>query len=114
MSCREITKTDGEWPDLSAIIGAEVVSAELRDSDGALRLTFNSNREIVLPPPWQYSSCLLAVSSAEFESANDDPETLSELVGLCGAQLTMVEADNRHLDLILGSIRISVTHNSPP
>ncbi len=114
MKSRQITKTDNQWPDLSQLMAAEVVSVDLRDSDGALTLAFSSNCSIVVPAPWQYSSCLLALSSAEFDSTNHDPENISELVGLCGASLTAIESDADHFDLILGSIRISVTQVTPP
>ena len=112
-SC-EITKTKDQWPDLTPMIGAEVVAVDLREADRALTLAFSANRKIIVPPHWQYASCLLAISSTDFASPNHDPENITELIGLCGAHLTAVESDAGHFDLILGSIRISVSHVTPP
>lgn len=109
MDSRDIIRTNGGWPDLRDLTGAEVVSVDLHPTDSTLSLAFDTGAALVVPPPWQYSSCLLAASSAEFDQGNEKRETLSSLIGLCGATLTAVEVDNHHLDLILGSIRISIT-----
>ena len=114
MKSREIVRTKGQWPDLTDLIGGEVISTELRASDAALVLTFRSSAIVIVPAHWQYSSCLLSVSSTEFESPNNDPQNVSELVGLCGATLTAIESDEHHFDIVLGSISISVTPITPP
>ena len=109
MLIRDIIGTDGEWSDLQDLIGAEVAAVDARATDSALLLAFGTGVELVIPPPWQYSSCLLALASAEFNQDSENRENLSSLVGLCGAKLTAVEADKNDLDLVLDSIRISTT-----
>ncbi len=109
MLIRDIIGTDGEWSQPNDLIGAEVVAVDSRQTDSALLLSFGTGVGLVVPPPWQYSSCLLAISSQEFNQDRENHENLSSLVGLCGAKLTAVETDKNHLDLVLDSIRISTT-----
>jgi len=109
MSSVAVRKVDGEWPDLTQFTGEEVRSVEPGQSDAGLALTFQSGDVLLVPAPWQFSSCLLALSSAQIDATNAGPESITDLVGLCGASLTSLESDQNHLDLIFGSIRISIT-----
>jgi len=112
MNSRELTTKRGALPDLSQLCGEEVIAVEFQDEDRSLKLTLRCGDSLIVPAPWQFSSCLLALSSAQFESKNTAPESVADLVGLCSAHLTSVESDGNHLDLIFGSIRISVTDTS--
>ncbi len=116
MDQMNITRTKGEWPVLTHLLGATVKTTSLRIQNKSLTLTFESGEKITLPPAWQFASCLLATSSEEpvdfsQPDKSDQPsvEMDSTLIGLQGAKLTAIESDNSHLDLVFGSIRISLT-----
>ena len=106
------------WPPLHDVIGGEVVGGGLK-RDGLLVLQLQSPGwpellKLTVPPPWVFSSCLLSVSSGEYPPGKEHSgmTELSDLIGLLGARLTGTEADNNHLDLVFGSIRLSVSAES--
>lgn len=102
-----LKNTDGEWPALHRAIGGEVVRVKVQKKDRALILNLSGlgtpdGIEFVIAEPWTFTSCLLSTSSAE------DGISGSSLIGLEGASLSDVESDSKHLDLVFGSIRISL------
>lgn len=104
-----LTKTNGEWPSVRFAIGCEVVGVRVRPKDSGLILHLSpAFRELVIPPPWTFTSCLMAITSGA--------EALSgeSLIGFHGATLTAVEQDTLHLDLVFGSIRVSIGDSSDP
>ena len=115
MNLISVKRNKGAWPDLNPMIGRTISAASLRPCDQTLLLPFETGQTIALPPPWQFSSCLLAISSGEFI---DTPEAIyqnqpfiemgSVLLGLEGAALSHIESDKNHLDLVFNSIRLSL------
>ena len=101
-----LSKISNEWPSVDLAVGREVVGVDVRKVDHALVLRLSPpDCELVIPAPWTFTSCLLAISSA------DDALSGSALVGLHGATLTGVEQDSSHLDLQFGSITVSPAGN---
>lgn len=99
-----VRRQNGEWPTELAPVDATVRSVAIDRADGSLQLALQRNRarfDIEIPAPWTFTSCLLSVSS-EAEIAPSD------LIGLGGASLSEIEFDTNRLDLVFGSIRISV------
>lgn len=103
-----VRRQNGEWPTELAPIDATVRSVLIDRADGSLQLALQKDRarfDIEIPAPWTFTSCLLSVSSAKSDEAEIAP---SDLIGLEGASLSEIEYDTNWLDLVFGSIRISV------
>lgn len=114
---RTLAPKHGGWPPVGDLVGAEVAAVGLRGAPGELALVLEPAEgagqvTLLIPGPWVYTSCLMSASSAEY--ANAGPEEtpgyrdLPDLIGLAGARLTGVESDREHLDLVFGSLRLSV------
>lgn len=98
-----LAKENGAWPSVRFAIGSEVVCVEVRREECVLAIQLlPTDCELIIPPPWNFTSCLMAINSADKELSGES------LIGLHGATLTGVEEDSDHLDLLFGSIKVSL------
>ncbi len=97
----------------TAAIGKQVAAVEVIPHSARLilqlsQLSSADAGQIWISAPWTLTSCLGSTSSSQ--SKRDDGSKPDQLdwTGLQGAKVTGIEEDNNRLDLILGSIRISM------
>ena len=114
MTPRLIQKTDGSWPRLRHLIGAEVAGVGWRSTGRVLVIELqppdSAVETLLISLPWVFASCLMSIASSEITTEGKDAtDTLQDLIGLDGARLTGIESDQESLDLIFDSIRISVS-----
>lgn len=110
----KLQQRDGEWPALIAPPGATVTKAMIIGPNGDIHLVLRDsvrhwNGEIIIPAPWTFTSCLLALSSDQLESSQNDPIPAADLFGLEGASLSTIERGHDRIDLVFDSIRLSVS-----
>ncbi len=109
-----VRQEGGRWPNLTPLIGSQVVNADLAGDSATLRLVFRhpdgeSESEVQIPPPWNFTSCILACGSDEITTGDESGwRSASQLIGLEDATFTKMHQDEDHCDLVFDSITISI------
>ncbi|MCB1231388.1 MAG: hypothetical protein KDN19_14035 [Verrucomicrobiae bacterium] len=109
----KIQKREGRWPAKIAPLGATVTEASIHRSNRTLRLLLRRREtgwkgELLIPPSWTFTSCLLAFSSDDIELEETGWTPATELIGFEAAMLSEIDRGENQLDLVFQSIRLGI------